>query len=161
MTKRSVRSAGARVSCLVAGLLSVSACGAQPDVSTTSGRAALQFAVVRCATVSTAQSGLARDVGDSNASRRLRHLRALELVVEDSGHEVEMVASRTEDASVRKSLDAIAAAMKGYATAIAEYMAAVPVATTDTDDRTVEAFAGVLANGDALNQACVRSVAQL
>lgn len=72
-----------------------------------------------------------------------------------------MAAQRTDDASVRQRLEAAAAAMGGYATAIAEYTTAVPVATTDTDVRTVTAFAELLANSDALNQVCAQLVAQL
>lgn len=72
-----------------------------------------------------------------------------------------MVARRTDDDSVRQMLEAVAAAMGAYATAIGEYMTAVPVATTDTDVRTVEAFAELLANADELNQVCARLVVKL
>lgn len=104
-----------------------------------------------------AQSGLARVIGESASGQRRRDLRELKSVVDAASQAVSMAAETARSDLARSQLESIARAMAGYARVVSEYLAAVPVATTASDSRTVEAFGRLIEFGAALNLACARS----
>lgn len=139
-------------------VLIMSGCGLAEEHTSMSERAAVDVAVSQCAASSVLRSGLARDVGMSDAVERFRRFRELEFAMLDASAKVRAAAREMPMGSSRVRVETVAGALMRFSESLASYLVSVPTATTATDSRTVAAFGELLEQDSGLTTACARIV---
>lgn len=135
-----------------------SGCGTVQKSASPNEMTALRLVVAECSTISSASSELATDVGLPEAIERDRRLRQFAASLNSASATVKMVEQRMPAGVARSNVEAVAGALKRFSSRTASYVDAVPAATTQTDPRTLHAFAELLSANAEFATACARLV---
>lgn len=126
---------------------------AQQPTGTPQQRAVMTTGM-ECASVNSAQATLPTDVGLRDAVTRKAHISALITKLRVAAAAVGKAAASAPGTAGATRIRAVQRAMANYADRLTTYLRVVPVATTATDAKTVEAFGGMINAQRRLTDKC-------